>query len=385
MIEFVYPSHPTRSVAGEGLMRKIGDFISETDVLCVTSCGFMEREQYKIIRQALINKSHTSFLVVPNLPSLEDLLNILEQSQSQIFQSVLAVGGGSVLDVAKLLSILTQKTSKVKITQIEHLREFVGTAQNSLPVYAMPTTAGSGSELTPYATLWDKEKKLKTSVESKLMFPKIAILDPGFLKTQSPEQRLYCALDALAQCFDSLWNKNYRPEIFDYAQRGIVNVLNFLQFPDDQHELKLLEAANGSGYCISITKTSLCHSASYPLTAHFSVPHGLACGYFIPAVLSFNLQVSKKWPAEKLAQSLNFSTVNQLNEFVKEVFRKLSLHAHLTRFISPQSITEKILSEMIDQHRSTNNIQPVSFADIKSILRNSNSNFFEQHFESDDV
>ena len=156
------------------------------------------------------------------------------------------------------------------------------------------TTAGTGSEVTPYATVWEHGERRKLSLTGTVVYPHSAFVDTELSASLPYHATLNTSLDAINQAAESIWNRNMTPISEMFAHRALqmgmsalpllLNDLENLSLRDTMAEVSLL-----AGLAISQTRTSLCHAISYPLTAHFGVPHGLACAFTMPAVLRHNL------------------------------------------------------------------------------------------------
>lgn len=186
-------------------------------------------------------------------------------------KKIISRGGGSTIDVAKYLA------------HKYHLQHV-----------AVPTTTGTGSEVTRYSVLTVKGKK-KTFEFKK---PDSYILDPKFATTLPKEVTISSGLDALSQALESLWSKNATAESKLYSSVALELVLQNLprcvkEPLNEEFRMNMLIAANMSGRAIEITKTNVCHAISYPLTDIYGIPHGIACSlslaYFTNFFLGLNL------------------------------------------------------------------------------------------------
>ena len=186
---------------------------------------------------------------------------------------IISEGGGSTIDVGKWLS-----------------RKY------NLKHTAIPTTAGTGSEVTKYCVLMEKGKKV-THIDEKFI-PDNFILNPELVTTCPKEVTLSAGLDAMSQALESLWSKNRMPESMFYSESSLNLIpkflVNSLKNPKDLiARMNMLIAANFSGRAINITGTNICHAISYPLTELYNIPHGLACGmslgYFAKKIANIDL------------------------------------------------------------------------------------------------
>lgn len=170
---------------------------------------------------------------------------------------IISQGGGSTIDVGKWLA----RKFHVKHT-------------------AIPTTAGTGSEVTRFCVLTVKGKK-KTFKDKKFI-PDSYVLDPRLVVSLPELHTLSSGLDAYSQALESLWSKNATPESRTYSQMAIniicTNLEKSLMFPENEnYRMNMLLGANFSGRAINLTKTNVCHAISYPLTELYNIPHGIAC------------------------------------------------------------------------------------------------------------
>ena len=162
------------------------------------------------------------------------------------------------------------------------------------PLYTIPTTAGTGGEVTPFATIWDHAKFQKLSLSGPSVFANTAIIDPVLTYDLPEKDTIFTGLDAINQAMESIWNVNATSFTIDLATRSLK--LGFESLPDlmngsnckAKREM-MAECSLLAGLAISQTRTALCHSISYPLTVHFNVPHGLACAFTMPIILRHNL------------------------------------------------------------------------------------------------
>lgn len=224
-------------------------------------------------------------------PQLTDVIRGIEFLGSSAADVVLAVGGGSTLDVAKCIALLGRQESDPKsyatgTTRIDN---------PATPLIAIPTTAGTGSEATRFATVYvDKNKH---SIEHDSILPIIAVVDPAFTASLSRYQTATTGIDALAQAVESYWSVHSTSESQEYASQAIElimsNIKRAVDDPDHESRLNMMVAANLAGKAINITKTTACHALSYYLTSHFQVPHGHAVGLTLAKMLKYNYNVNE--------------------------------------------------------------------------------------------
>lgn len=360
---------------GVGARHLLGRSLVGQRVLLICSSGFAKRPHFQDFARQL--PLATVFSDLESNPTLDGTLRSAEILRSQKIEAIVAVGGGSALDTGKVLSwLLAPRGGHLFGGPITLESDSV---VETLPLYLVPTTAGTGSEVTQFATLWDRTNFRKLSISSPKLFAKMAFVDPELTLTLSWENALFSALDALTQCFESIWSRNYSPDIYSFALSGIRNVLEALDIvregPSDiQSRERLMLAGLYSGLCISVTRTALCHSISYPLTAHFGVPHGLACGFTLPAVLKFNAAVDDG-RLNRLAKDLGYIDVSALSGALEKQLLRYDLMGQLCRYVRSVDSVYKLTGEMLSPGRADNNLRTASESDVSQILNDSLNGF----------
>jgi len=230
--------------------------------------------------------------VTPN-PELDQLDEATAALKKHDICTIVALGGGSVIDTAKALAVCLPTDLDFPLADTlrkKNLRPW----KSGLPVIAIPTTAGTGSEVTPFATIWDRKELRKHSLAGDFVYPAHAVLDPELTMTLPPQQTLFTALDAISHALESLWNKNRSPVSEAYAVKALHLACEalpvILDSPDDlRQRARMQESSLLAGLAISQTRTAVAHAISYPLTLHYDVPHGLACGFLLPALIKYVL------------------------------------------------------------------------------------------------
>ncbi|MBV6823207.1 iron-containing alcohol dehydrogenase PsrA [Pseudomonas sp. PD9R] len=203
--------------------------------------------------------------------------------------AVIAVGGGSAIDTAKALIVGTESG------RFDELLALLASAKPFVParsklLIAAPTTAGTGSEVTPWATIWDAASHKKYSLHLDCTWPKVAIIDPQLMLTVPDSVTVSTGLDALSHALESVWNINANPISDTFAISAIADILECLpllrrDLSNQELRSRMALAALKAGLAFSNTKTALAHSISYEMTLHYGLPHGIACSFTLPLVL----------------------------------------------------------------------------------------------------
>jgi alcohol dehydrogenase len=200
---------------------------------------------------------------------------------------IVALGGGSVIDSAKVFAAASGDFGKVKL----FLEEQKGADQlSAIPIIAVPTTAGTGSEVTCWGTVWDEANGKKYSLARPNLYPTHAVVDPRLMLGKPLLLTISTGLDALSHSLESLWNVNNNPVSANHAVFAARNILDALpKLVKDLGNIELRErvamAALFAGLAFSNTKTAIAHSLSYPITLRHGVQHGIACSFSLPMVL----------------------------------------------------------------------------------------------------
>jgi len=234
--------------------------------------------------------------VQPN-PDVRWLAPLYDRVHSQFADvpCLVALGGGSAIDTAKALMCVTPSGTFDALLDVLEAGALLPPGQHKALI-AVPTTAGTGSEVTPWATLWDAAQARKHSLHQPWTWPEAAIIDAGLMLSLPASTTLASGLDALSHALESIWNVHRNPvsmALACSAARRIVQVLPTLMQNLDCSELRteMAEAALMAGLAFSNTKTALAHSLSYEITLHQGITHGIACSFSLPLVMEMALGV----------------------------------------------------------------------------------------------
>lgn len=225
-------------------------------------------------------------------PTISDFHAALRIARSCAADAVVGLGGGSAMDVAKLVATLFDGAQRIE--------EVVGVdkvAQRSLPLVCIPTTAGTGSEVTPIAILGDEDEDLKKGVVSAHLVPDAAYLDAALTVTVPPAVTAATGLDALTHCIEAYANRFAHPLADVYALAGIKLIAAHLERAvvdgnDLDARAAMLRASYYGGLCLGPVNTAAVHALAYPLGGEFHIAHGVANTLLLPHVLRFNLEAS---------------------------------------------------------------------------------------------
>lgn len=313
---------------------------------------------------------------INNYPDISLINKILEGLSNKNVDIIVGFGGGSVIDVAKIIGLcLASENKQIKLDNIIYNNNLK--IKKNIKTICIPTTFGTGSEVTSFATIWDFNYKKKYSLNTQDILPEISIIDPELGIGMPRPIMISTGLDAINQAAESLWNKNSTLSTIEISikslTKGISSIKNLsydqtnIHYWEEMSQCSLL-----SGLAICQTKTALCHSISYPLTSHFNIPHGIACAFTMPSVLNFCLE---KDDGRFLKLAKNFGITDNYKSKLKIIFNQLNAQFGITALIKKKIKSEKellkLINKMYDPSRADNLIRKVEFSDIELILKES--------------
>lgn len=224
----------------------------------------------------------------PN-PDYEDICKGVKLFNDSHCEAIIAVGGGSAMDVAKCIKLYCKMDPTICYLEQEY-------KDTGIPLIAIPTTAGSGSESTRYAVIY--RDGTKQSVHHDSITPNYAILEPKLLKTLPLYQKKCTMLDALCQAIESLWSVHSTEKSMIYSKIAIQMIMEhwmeYIELDTDDGAYYIMEASNYAGQAINITQTTAAHAMSYKLTTMYGLPHGHAVALCMTRVWMYMLEHPEK-------------------------------------------------------------------------------------------
>ena len=286
---------------GVGALDRLGALLAERSCLLIASEGQRRRRVVARIEHALrgrVRAVHTHVTANPTLSAIGSAFEELAPFEADV---IVAVGGGSVIDTAK--AIAAERGAAAGGVEggyepgwlVRHLRdgEPFPLAFRPPAIFAVPTTAGSGSEVTCWATVWDEKPARKHSLSHASLYPEWAIVDPQLTLGMPEAVGVAGALDAFSHAVESLWSRHADPVSLALASRAVPLIVDAVRGLLEAHDAiavrsALQEGALLAGLASSRTRTGLAHSISYPFTAELGLAHGLACSFALPELLERN-------------------------------------------------------------------------------------------------
>lgn len=363
---------PTKVIFGKDCLEKITNIVEPfkpNRIMLVTGRKSMKKlgvtdriiDYLKNRRVVVYNKVEQN----PDVTTVENGIRFLKDEKCDL---VIGLGGGSAIDTAKAVSVLSKNQGPVD----EYLFGKMKIVDRGVPLIAIPTTAGTGTEVTQYASIIDETKKRKFSLSHEYIHPSITIVDPTLTVTMPKFVTATTGLDALSQCIEAYWAKDHTPISDIFALNGIALIFNNLVNAFDHAENiafrgKMALAALFSGIAISITKTTIVHSVSYPLTTHFKISHGLACALTLPSFIRYNSKAVRQRICN-IAQTIGAEDVEGLVGKVEDLVSSLKVPRRLGEVGVQRRDIELIVSEGFRPDRAENNPRKVTKEDLRAIL-----------------
>ena len=287
---------------------------------------------------------------------------------------IVAVGGGTVLDIAKAVSLLCE----VDGLESASIGEIVAyNYESKCPLIACPTTAGTGSEATQFSVVYDNGKKY--SLDHPLLLPDYSVIDSQFTEALGKYQTAVSGIDAFSQALESYWSNGATEESMGYAMSGLERSLDVLEDcvnnPSEQSRKKMAEAAHMSGKAIQISRTTAPHALSYTLTIEAGISHGQGVFLILPSVFEYTYEKAVKESKTELVERFNtlFSILNVTNcvaakKKLIDFGESIGLKSKLEDLVDDVDVMRASLVEGVNVQRLKNHPVELSVEDLEYIV-----------------
>ncbi|MFC4355841.1 iron-containing alcohol dehydrogenase [Chryseomicrobium palamuruense] len=372
---------PTKIEFGIGVIESLPKFLNElggTNVLIVGDPGVL---QAGIVDQVIdpIKNSNIPFTVFTDVgteASIESVDLGIKMAKENSCDLVIGVGGGSALDTAKAIGLM--------ITHPGNIRDYIGMDKvnsSGAPVIAVPTTAGTGSEITRFAVLSDKEAKAKLSIGSMYICPTLAVCDPNLTLSLPPHITAATGMDALTHALESYVNKATQPisEALSIQSMKLISsslVIAVKQGENIDARADMLMASTIAAMAFNSTRLGLAHALAIPLGAHFKIPHGVVNAMLLPSVMKFNLvgnidkfiEVAKIF-GENLDGLSKRDAAERSVKVIKRLNEDIGIHYRLSDFGVEEKHLEMIAQEAMESGNVPINPVKPTIEDLKNLCR----------------
>jgi alcohol dehydrogenase len=317
----------------------------------------------------------SEFIANPTLAEVDMAARMIKETRSE---AVVAIGGGTALDIAKAAALLAAQEGSVA----DHLDTRRPLRRRDCLLILVPTTAGSGSEMTSFAVIYVKGRK--KSLDHPLLLGDYVIVDPELTATLPAKIAASAGLDALCQAIESLWSVRSTAESRKIAAKALRLVLKHIEkFCSERSRvdrLAMARAAHLAGKAINLTRTTAPHAISYALTTMFGISHGHSCALTLPAFLRYNAAVQGsdvadprglRWVQQRVRDILELLDVSDPEagrlRLIKLV-ENVGVESSLSAFGLGYAAIERILNYGFDPERAGNNPRRLTTDGLREVL-----------------
>lgn len=332
---------PTKVYSEKDCIKKYGEELSSfgKKAMIVTGKHSSRKNGSLQDMENVLQELQISYIIFDEIeenPSVETVMEAREVGIQEQVEFVIGIGGGSPLDAAKAIALM--------IANPEEKEEVLYEAKvlKHLPIVCVPTTCGTGSEVTPYAILTLHKQRTKQSISHRI-FPSLALLDAKYLTSMSREGLVNTAVDALAHLVESYLNTNSNELNRIYAREGLGMWQQFKENlledkVDEEDYVKMMHTSMVAGMAITHTGTSLPHGLSYSITYELGIPHGRAVGMFLSGYMDV---YQKKEDVNQVLESLNFENTAAFRKFMKELLGIVKVEEELMKANAKRLLANK--------------------------------------------
>ena len=370
---------PARLVFGNSCAEQMIDAVAES---CASRAFIITAPAILALVEPLVEKLRACgtdvrlYSKIDSEPTLATFESTLNEARKQDADAVIGIGGGSVLDVAKLVAGLLG--SQQEIQDVLGIGKLTG---RNCYLICLPTTSGTGSEVSPNAILLDEADQRKKAAVSPHLVADEVYVDPLLTKTVPPDVTAATGMDAMVHCIEAYANRFAHPMVDLYALEGIRLIGNNLKAAFDQGD-DVAARANLSlgslygGLCLGPVNTGAVHALAYPLGGDFHVAHGISNAVLLPSVMNFNLTAAADRYADialALGVPKSASAEDTAGQAVEKV-KTLMQHCNVPQSLSALGIAEDAIDTLAEsaltvQRLLKNNLREVTLEDAKEIYR----------------
>ncbi len=339
-------SLPTKIIFGEKTTSQLPKELVEANVhrpLVICGKHFINSGKYRWLEENLgFFDTFSEIEANPGTASVDAAARFMNERGCD---GVIGIGGGSILDSAKVVACMRGMKGSV--------RSFYGKTKikPGAPFFALPTTSGSGSEVTKYSvlTLPSGEKK---SLHNDSFYAKVAIVDPELTYTCPPQTTASSGIDAFCQSIEAYWARNAIPETDEHARKAIElaygSLVKTVKDPDRYVRKDMALASLNSGMAFGQTGTSACHTLSYAFTKHYGLVHGFAVAITLPWFFEFYSQKRKQRCLE-ICSFIGAKSIEEGKEKILGLMKAIGAPTRLDDIGCPRSDFPKIIAISVAQ------------------------------------
>jgi alcohol dehydrogenase class IV len=374
---------PKTLITGNGAVNRIGDEahkLGATNVLIITdpgvaTSGSVDEVQRPLSEAGLGVGLYDKAVPEPPMSSIDQIVKFAEKGK---FDGIVGFGGGSAIDVAKIVAVLVGSGATVE--------DYVGIDQvpkKGLPLIAVPTTAGTGSEVTAIAIFSNEKLNVKQGVVSPFLIPNIALVDPVLTWSCPANVTAAAGMDALIHCIEAYISVNATMHTDPLAYEGIKLISKSIRSAtyDGGNAWARHNMAMGSllgGIAFGNAGVGAVHAMSYPIGGTFHVPHGVANTLMLPWVMEFNMLACLQWfreIGEAMGENLSGLSDRAAADKTIAALRQLAADLNVPQYLSDVDIPESAIPQLVESAMTqtrllNNNPRKLNADDMTQIYRN---------------
>jgi len=356
----------------------LGNFFPKKIFLVTGKKSYFLSGAKKILSKFINECNHIRFFDFEINPKIKDIKRGIDLFNKEKCDFVIGIGGGSVMDIAKSISLLAAQKGDLE----EFIKGRISLKGRQITSLMIPTTAGTGGESTHFSVIYIN--KTKYSLAHNSLLPDYAVLDPIFTKNLPPYITACTSMDALCQAIESFWSTNSTEESRIYSKQAIElimsNIIKNVNNPDRASRGKMLIASNLAGKAINIAKTTAAHSVSYPITSYFNIPHGYAVALTLPYFIKYNNDISLenlqdsrgiKFVKDRMSElftMLKVKTADKAKDKLLSIMKEINLETRLSKLGINRNNIDIIINNGFNPQRMKNNPRLVTERDLRNLL-----------------
>lgn len=321
---------PVKICFGAGISKKVSDYIDGENVLIISDPFLYNNGTAQAVGESMKDKNVAYFWDIEPNPSCESVDAAAAAAREIQADCIIGLGGGSSMDVSKIVACLVTNEGSIYDYYSGGTRML---GERKTMLICIPTTAGTGSEVTNVGVFTNKKTHVKMPMVNQQFWPDVAMIDAELTYTLPPAVTASTGMDAFCHAIEAYWNKESVP-LCDYLSLGALKLIfeNIKTAYDNpkhtQARANMILAALTAGVAFSQTRTTGIHAVSFPLTTEFGASHGIACSITLPAFI----RISKAQAEDKmmaLAAYLGFDSIDALADGVENLMQSMHMPVRL--------------------------------------------------------
>ncbi len=334
---------PTQLVLENGAIKQLSTLVKGKKVLIVCDPFIYQSGLAQKVADKIGTDEVAFFSKIEPNPSCDTVDNATVMGREMKADVVIGIGGGSSMDTSKMVSCLVDDIGSIHDYYSGGTREITG---RKTQLICIPTTAGTGSEVTNIGVYTNKEKGIKMPFASPYFWPDIALIDPELTYTLPAGFTASTGMDAFCHAIESYWNINANPISDALAVSAMELILNNIKkaydHPKDIEARQNMSLASMmAGVAFSQTKTTGIHALSFPLTTDFGQSHGVACAITLPAFIKLSYEGAKD-KLDVLIKRFNYKDINDFSNSIESLMNDMGVPTRLSQIGVKESDLDRI-------------------------------------------